>query len=236
MRATLACVLAVVAISLSWAGPENPRAAPQLERLMEALSGRWSIAITVEPNEHMPKGGKGQGEEIWRSGPGGLSLIEEYHSTGDEGEISGLGVAWWDKEVERFQVTWCDNTNSSSCSVMKKGARWEGNSVVAENEWEDAGKHFVFREVFSNITENSFTQTLYQGESTGTLRRLATITATRKIAPDVAAQLPHISAGQILRMPGPAAQNYMLGTWLMAIKYSPSSQRPNGATGEAIEV
>lgn len=142
-----------------------------------------------------------------RAGPGGLSLIEEYHSTGDEGEISGLGVAWWDKEAGRFQVTWCDSTNSSACSAMKKGARWEGNAVVAENEWEDAGKHFVFKEVFSNLAENSFTQTLYQGEAGSDLKRLATIVATRKTAPQVmsGADSVPVAAATQLKMPGPTA-------------------------------
>jgi hypothetical protein len=120
----------------------------QVERLAKALSGTWSITLNVEPNEHMPKGGVGKGEEVWKPGPGGLSLIENYHSTGDEGEITGLGVAWWDEDAQRYQVTWCDNGNPTGCMVMKHGAKWVGNEVVAMNEWEEGGKKFVFREIF----------------------------------------------------------------------------------------
>jgi hypothetical protein len=91
--------------------PSSPQANAEIKRLVEALSGTWSITLKIEPNEGFPKGGGGKGEEVWRPGPGGLSVIEDYHSTGDEGEISGLGVAWWDNNAQRYQVTWCDNGN-----------------------------------------------------------------------------------------------------------------------------
>lgn len=161
------------------------RRSPEMERLVKAFSGNWSIAIQVEPTESAPKGGKGHCEEMWKPGPGGLSLIEDYRSRGDEGEISGLGVAWWDENAGRFQVTWCDSTSPAGCTVMKFGARWEGDQVVAEDEWKQAGNNLRFKEVFSDITENSFKQTLYHGESGSELNRFLTITATRKKPPQV---------------------------------------------------
>ena len=110
-------------------------------------------------------------------------MIEDYRSTGDEGEFSGLGVVWWDKEAGRYQVSWCDSMNPTGCIVMKHGAKWEGDQVVAMDERDEAGKQSVIKEVFSNITDNSFTQTIYQGESRSSLKPFATITATRKIVP-----------------------------------------------------
>ncbi|HXJ92238.1 MAG TPA: M28 family peptidase [Terriglobia bacterium] len=165
--------------------PGMPQPSPEMGRLVKALSGAWSIAISVEPNDRMPKVGLGNGEEVWRPGPGGLSLLEDYHSTGDEGEITGFGVAWWDASAERFQVAWCDSTNPTSCTVMKHGAKWEGEKVVALDEWDESGKGVAFKEVFSDITENSFTQILYQGEPGSELKRLVTIHATRKTAPPI---------------------------------------------------
>ena len=105
-------------------------------------------------------------------------MIEEYHSTGDEGRIWGLGVLWWDGGA-KFQVTWCDNMTPSGCAVMKGGAKWDGSQLVIEDEQEVQGKKTSFREVFSEITEKSFTQTLYQGETAGTPKRLVTVTATK---------------------------------------------------------
>lgn len=156
------------------------RPSPEMERLVKALAGTWSITLNVEPNEHMPKGGVGKGEEIWKPGPGGLSLIEEYHSTGDEGEMSGLGVFWPGSQPSTMQVVWCDSTKPNGCGLMKGGARWQGSRVVLEDESQADGRKVIFREVFSDMSLNSFTQTLYQGESADDLKTFLTIKATRK--------------------------------------------------------
>jgi hypothetical protein len=159
--------------------PSSLQPSPQIRRLVEALSGTWSITLKIEPNGGLPKGGGGKGEEVWRPGPGGLSLIEDYHSTGDEGEISGLGVAWWDNNAQRYQVTWCDSGNPDGCVVIKQGAKWEGSQVVATDEWQKNGKRVTLKEIFSEITPTSFKQTLYQGESGGELKKFMSILATK---------------------------------------------------------
>jgi len=157
---------------------------PDIDKLIRALSGSWSIALSFAPNEKMPKGGSGTGQETWRAGPGGLSVIEEYHSTGDEGEVSGLGVCWPDKQLSTMQALWCDSTNANGCTVMKGGAKWDAGQLVIEDESEVDGKKLTSKEVFSDITENSFTQTLYQGHFAPDLRPFVTIHATRKEASD----------------------------------------------------
>jgi len=106
-------------------------------------------------------------------------LIDEYHSMADEGRILGLGVLGWDGGRAKFQVTWCDNMTPSGCAVMNGGARWDGSQLVTVDEQELRVKKTSFREVFSEITEKSFTQNLYQGETGGTPKRLVTIAATK---------------------------------------------------------
>lgn len=153
---------------------------PYIDKLIRALSGSWAITLSFAPDETMPKGGSGRGEETFHAGPGGLSLIEEYHSTGDEGEMSGLGVFWPGNQPSTMQVVWCDSTKPNGCGVMKGGATWQGSRVVLEDESQADGKKVMFREVFSDISLNSFTQTLYQGESADDLKTFLTIKATRK--------------------------------------------------------
>jgi len=193
MKTKLVPFLVTLILGCAWAGAQaagTPQRSPELQRLVKALSGTWSIAIRIEPSDQIPGGGLATGEEVWTPGPGGLSLIENYHSTGAEGEMAGIGVAWWDVNTGRFQVTWCDNTNPTGCTVLKHGAKWEGDQIVAVDEWDSAGKRTTSKEVFSNITRNSFTQTLYQGETGGDLKRLMTIKATRKPAPPAAGSAP----------------------------------------------
>ena len=67
---------------------------------------------------------------------------------------------------------------------MKGGAKWDAGQLVIEDESEVDGKKLTFKEVFSDITENSFTQTLYQGHFAPDLRPFVTIHATRKEASD----------------------------------------------------
>jgi len=57
---------------------------PGIDKLIRSLSGSWSLSLRFAPSGKMPKGGSGSGEETFHAGPGGLSVIEEYHSTGDD--------------------------------------------------------------------------------------------------------------------------------------------------------
>jgi hypothetical protein len=152
----------------------------QMQRFAESLTGSWSIEFAIKPTEALPKGGIGHGDEEWRPGPGGLSFIEEYHSVGDEGEITGSGVYWWDEHLNRIQVLWCANYLQSGCEVMSEGATWDGDRLILKNRWESAGRTHSVKEVFSDISETSFTQTIYLGENFETLRLAYVFHAKKK--------------------------------------------------------
>jgi hypothetical protein len=62
---------------------------------------------------------------------------------------------------------------------MKHPAIWEDGELVLGDEWEAMGKKFTVKEVFSEISPRSFTQTLYLGESGGELKRIMLIKATK---------------------------------------------------------
>ena len=127
----------------------------------------------------MPNGGVGEGEEVYRAGPGGSFVIEEVQLKEATGEISGLGVAWWDENAQAYRALWCDSVNPDRCVTMTHFAKWESDQFVLRGEFERNEKRFLFKEVFSEITPISFTQTLYQGEAGKELKPLLTIHATR---------------------------------------------------------
>lgn len=62
---------------------------------------------------------------------------------------------------------------------MSKLARWEGDQFVVGDEFERDGRKVVYREVFSDFTPDSFTQTINEGESGGELKLRLTIHATK---------------------------------------------------------
>ena len=211
---------------------------PEMQRLVNALSGTWSITEKYEPGEWMPSGGLGRGEEVWRAGPGGLSLIEDYHSKTPKGEFFGLSVSWWDEKAKGYRAVWCANSLPAGCIVMAKLAKWEGNQLVLGDEFERNGKKFTFKETLSDVTPNSYSQAQYEGESGAELKQLVTIHATRVASPTRANDLiPQLaSQAAILKMPGPKVQNLMLGVWSIKIKYEPSPEMPKGDVGEGTEV
>jgi len=165
------------------AGAAPPQPGPEMARLTKALAGTWSITFRREPSVQAPKGETAKGEEVWRPGPGGFSLIEDYRSSGELGRHMGLEVTWWDEDARIYQVLWCDNGGPPGCLMInKRGMNWEGDDLVARNEWQENGKTFVSKEVFSDITPRSFKQIVYEGES-GREKKLFTILALKAKSP-----------------------------------------------------
>ena len=158
-----------------------PRPSFEIQSLTKALVGNWSIAEKYEPDKWTPKGGLGSGQEVWRPGPGGLTLIEEYHSKNPVGESFGLAVTWWDTH-KGMQVMWCADGDPSGCDLISARdgmIKWDTKNFVLVNEFDRDGKTFVLREVFSEITPNSFLQTLDLGEKGRPLKRWLTIRAMK---------------------------------------------------------
>ena len=61
--------------------------------VQNVMLGTWAIKVQYPPSPELPNGDIGQGTEIWRPGPGGRSVIEEYRERNSKGEVEGLGVA-----------------------------------------------------------------------------------------------------------------------------------------------
>ena len=150
-----------------------------MKSLIKAFAGSWAIHLSSDASEPEANGSVGNGEEIWRAGPGSNSLIEEYNSTGTEGDIAGLGIFWREENDKRFKVFWCDNTAPVACRTLRAKTDWRGGRLVLLEDRHEKGKKHVFQETFAFDTPDSFTQTLAEGESIGTLKPILTIRATR---------------------------------------------------------
>jgi hypothetical protein len=157
--------------------PNSPQPAPEMRSLARAFEGKWAITEKLEPDEWSPSGGMGSGEEVWRSGPGGFTFMEEVHDRTPSAETFAVGFTWWDK-TKGFQGIWCINTNPKGC-VFNGALKWDGKQLVYDTEFPRGDKKFAWHEVFSDITPTSFTQTADIGESGGPLKRWLTIHATR---------------------------------------------------------
>ena len=153
---------------------------PEMQKLLSAMSGTWACHFDYAPSERRPNGGTAEGKVVFRSGPGGRSMIEVETAKEASGETSGMSVTWWDAQARGYRAIWCDDKMPGGCTVMSRLANWEGKDFVLGDEFTRDGKKLVFREVVSDITPNSFMQTLSQGEAGKELKTIVTIHATRK--------------------------------------------------------
>ena len=147
--------------------------------VQDLMLGTWSIRVRYEPSSDMPKGGVAKGREVWRLGPGGRSLIEEYDEAGAAGAIHEFGVAWWDAAANGQRVFWCGDYEPPACTVYPQVARWDGNSLVQTVESDEGGRPVVRQEIFTDIKANSFTQILKAGPSKTALKTVSTAKASR---------------------------------------------------------
>jgi hypothetical protein len=158
--------------------------APQMEKLIHALAGEWSTTEIYDSSDSVPKGGSGHSKDSYRIGPARLSLIEEYHGEGAGGKSWGIGTIWWDAMARGFRIVWCDSfALDAGCRVLSEPGKWDGNAFVATDVHEASGKPVFEMEVWSNFTPNSFSQTLYVGDSRDKLKRFMTIQAKRVTKP-----------------------------------------------------
>jgi len=156
--------------------------APEIQSLIRALAGKWSTQEKYEPAEMTPNGGTGHGQTIFRPGPGGFTLEEEYRAETPPGPLFGFGIIWWDAS-KGLQHMWCINIYPDGCKMFpappQPGPQWDGKRLVLHVESEQGSRKMVFHEVISDITPDSYTQSADIGEAGAPLKRWFTIHATR---------------------------------------------------------
>jgi hypothetical protein len=157
--------------------------ASELPSLIKALSGRWSLQVKFEPSPEMPKGLTTTGEETWHPAIGGLTFLEEERMSTPAGDLSLLGIMWWDAKAKSLHGMECNNQLPDTCDL--KGAlnditmTWDGKQFEIK-EWETHGnKKTLWREVWSDITPTSYTRTGEVEVPGGPTTRVFTIQARR---------------------------------------------------------
>lgn len=72
---------------------------PEMQKLLDAFRGDWEVSENFEVGA--PGQGKARrGTASFRAGPG-VSLIEDYNSSGPAGDLQALALLWWDPSARR---------------------------------------------------------------------------------------------------------------------------------------
>jgi hypothetical protein len=158
---------------------ENHRVRLPGPAAQEMMLGTWTIKVTYEPSAQMPKGEEASGREVWRVGPGGRSIIEEYSESNARGGYKLFAIAWWDEKEQGQRFVACDTEQMHGCEISRSVARWEDDRLIYTEEVEQRGNKLVRQEIFADITPTSFTTLTKEGPSLSRLRTTLTVRATK---------------------------------------------------------
>jgi len=167
-----------------------PKPSPEMQKLSKMVVGTWSTAEKHEPSPWAPKGATAKGTAVFKNGPGGLSVVQDYKSSSAMGSFVGHGVLWWDAKAGGYKGVWCDSMTPVGCEPGKGAAKWDGNNLVGTDETEMMGQTMAMKQTWSDITPNSFTFTIDGGPPGGEMKRMMTIKYTRAGAAKAEAKKP----------------------------------------------
>lgn len=184
--ATLVLCLAIGpgALPAQEAKPEKPAAPPAMEMpkpgpemaKLQAMVGTWNVEETHEPG-FMGPGGKGHGVAHTRMGPGGLSFMVDYKSSGGPMKtFQGHGVVAWDADAKMYKQAWVDNM---APTLMTSTGNWQGDILVMDTEGTMMGKPFKSRDTFTHFGPNGFTITTEMSMDGGPLKKVMTLVHKR---------------------------------------------------------
>lgn len=190
----LALGLSLVAAPTQEAKPEQkapptlaqmmPKPGPEMKKL-QAMIGSWTIEETMETS-FMGPGGKGTGVSHVTPGPGGLSILINYHST--DGHMKGFrghGVVAWDADAKAYKQSWADNM--APMLVLSTGV-WEGDNLVMTSAGTMMGKPFKGRDTLSGIGTDTVTLVSEMAIGDSPLTKVMTLVHTRSKVPAKAAE------------------------------------------------
>ena len=156
-----------------------PKPDPQMTKMIKMMSGTWTVTEKSDPNPMMPKGGTGKGTATMTPGPGGMSLMEKYHSSGMMGgNFNGFGTFWWDPKANAYRGVWCDTMTPGGCDSSGM-TKWEGDNLVGTMEGEMNGQKMLTKFIYSDWKPNSFVMKMMSGPDANSLKDMMTITYTR---------------------------------------------------------
>ena len=165
-----------------------------MERLIRMWAGHWGTVEIFEPSDDLPQGKQDKGAETMHPGPGGLSLIGDYES---HGAPFGHLVVTWISTEKVYKSYWHDLTQPG---VSISSGRWEGNKLVFTSVEESTGKKLLARDTYSEITPNSFTDTLETGPLAGPMKKILTVKYTKQTDSTAIQKDPSIGYGEFFRV------------------------------------
>ena len=155
---------------------DKPQPSPEIKKLMRLIGGRWQVEEKYEVSTFTPQGGEAKGTDMVHRGPGGLSIISNYNSSGTLGENHGAGITTWSADEGIYKQFWVDNFDANG---QLWAGKWEGDSLVFTYTQKMGDHQFHWKETYSGFSSDNFTITFDVGPSDSDLKRSMTFKFTR---------------------------------------------------------
>jgi hypothetical protein len=156
--------------------PEKPKPSPEMKKLAHMIGGRWQVEEKYEVTPFTPQGGEGKGMDVIHRGPGGLSLIVNYSSSGSMGETRGAGIITWSADDNAYKQFWVDDGTPAGLTWLGK---WEGDSLIFSGTQSMAGKQVSWRQIYSGFSNDAFIMAFEMGQPDGSFKPFMTMRFTR---------------------------------------------------------
>jgi hypothetical protein len=153
--------------------------ANEMQKAIQAVQGTWTTKGVIEKSPMMPNGGTDTGTAVFKPGPGGLSMTQDYHSKGALGAFHGFSLIWFDPKDQMFHSMWCDSMTASGCADSGTG-KWDGDKIVLNTKMDvGGGKMADVRATLGPFQGNTFQYVEEMGDN-GQYKKFMTITYTKK--------------------------------------------------------
>jgi hypothetical protein len=128
-----------------------PQPGPEMDKLKFVL-GTWNVDAEYAKSPMFPQGGKAPGWYKAQLGPGGFSIVADFEANGPFGKEIGHQVLSWDPKQKSYTTVTVGN---SFPGVVVGHARWDGDNLVTESEFDMESGKMSMRATYSHIQEKS---------------------------------------------------------------------------------
>ena len=151
----------------------SPQPAPEMQKLANLISGSWTTNEQFPPTTQFPNATNGRGTNVIRSGPGGFSLISDYHSVNSAGDFIGHGVITWDPKSQSYTLFWTDSAYPQP--ALYNGKLTGDELILTRETTTPEGQPLQVKQTWSKFTPRAFTFVQESSVAGGPLKREALV-------------------------------------------------------------
>jgi hypothetical protein len=149
----------------------------EMERLRYMI-GVWDVKEHWEHVEGFAPGGDGTAVETITSGPGGMSFIMDYKATGGPFPMYvAHGMLSWELDLKAYRMAWAQPIWPG---ISIESGHFEGDDLILSYEIVEMGQKYIAKNIYTNLTENSFRIVSYLIDSEGTSTKTVSLELNRR--------------------------------------------------------